>query len=83
MSSESRGTLRLITDFSAGTLELGVSVAAGAFIGYWLDSVFDTAPWLTLLWLMFGVYAGFRSLVRVARKLEKAESERDQDGDAP
>jgi ATP synthase protein I len=69
-----------MTQYSAGTLELGVSVAAGAGLGYWLDSVFHTAPWLTLFWLLCGVIAGFRSLLRVARRLEKAEGETDQDG---
>jgi ATP synthase protein I len=79
---ERRGTLRLITEFSAGTLELGLSVAIGAGIGYWLDSVFHTAPWLTLFWLLCGVFAGFRSLIRVARRLEKLESENNRDGNS-
>lgn len=70
-----------MTQFSAGTLELGLSVAIGAGIGYWLDSVFQTAPWLTLFWLLCGVIAGFRSLLRVARRLEKIEGEEDKDGD--
>ncbi len=75
--------MRLVTDFSAGTLELGVSVAVGVGIGYWLDAVFDTAPWLTLFWLMCGIFAGFRALIRVARKLEGAEDQDDRDGSAP
>jgi ATP synthase protein I len=78
-NQERRGTLKLITEFSAGTLEVGLSVAIGAGIGYWLDSVFHTAPWLTLFWLLCGVFAGFRSLLRVARRLEKVESEDDRD----
>lgn len=77
-----RGTLRLLTDYSAGTLEMGLSVAIGAGLGYWLDSVFHTAPWLTLFWLLCGVVAGFRSLIRVARRLEKAEGENDRDGNS-
>jgi ATP synthase protein I len=80
---ERRGTLQLITEFSAGTLELGLSVAIGAGLGYWLDSVLHTAPWLTLFWLLCGVVAGFRSLIRVARRLEKAEGENGRDGKSP
>jgi F0F1-type ATP synthase assembly protein I len=86
MSSKGRGTLRLISEYSAGTLELGLSVAVGAGIGYLLDTkVFDgrTAPWLTLFWLLCGVFAGFRSLVRVVRKLERDEDQEHQDGNAP
>ena len=81
-----RTTLQLVAEFSAGTLELGLSVAIGAFIGYlldrWLDPKYHTAPWLTLFWLLCGVLAGFRSLIRVARRLEKAEGQNDGDGNS-
>ncbi|MBI5015790.1 MAG: AtpZ/AtpI family protein [Deltaproteobacteria bacterium] len=76
-----RETIRAVTDYSAATLELGVAVAVGVGIGYWLDSVFHTGPWLTLLWLLFGVFAGFRSLYRVVRRLEEREAEADKDRD--
>jgi F0F1-type ATP synthase assembly protein I len=52
----------------------------GAAIGYVLDTqVFEgrTAPWLTLFWLLCGVVAGFRSLLRVLRNLQQ---EGDQEG---
>lgn len=83
MSTKRQETLRLITRFSAGTLELGLSVAIGAGIGYWLDTTFGTGPWLTLFWLLAGVIAGFRSLLRVVRKLEKEEGLGDGDGNDP
>ncbi len=83
MKAKDRGTARAVTQYSAGALELGVSVAIGAAIGYWLDSLLDTGPWMTLLWLLAGVVAGFRSLFRVARKLEREQALKDQDGDGP
>jgi ATP synthase protein I len=83
MNSESRrGTVRLVTQYSAGALELGVSVAVGAGIGYWLDQTLGTAPWMTLFWLLAGVMAGFRSLIRVVKRLEKEQARRDDDGDS-
>ncbi len=83
MRPPGRDTLRLITQFSAGALEVGLSVAVGAGIGYWLDSVFGTAPWLTLFWLLCGVAAGFRSLLRLMKRLERAEGQKEDDGNAP
>ena len=83
MREKGRETLRLVTQYSAGALELGVSVAVGAGIGYWLDSVFGTAPWLTLFWLLAGSVAGFRSLIRVARRLEEEEARKDSNGHSP
>lgn len=85
MSSQRRETMRLVTRVSAGTLELGLSVAVGAGIGYVLDTqVFDgrTTPWLTLFWLLCGVFAGFRSLLRVMRELQR-EGEQEGNGNPP
>jgi ATP synthase protein I len=82
MASQGRETLRLITQFSAGTLELGVSVAVGVAIGYGLDRLLGTAPWFTLFWLLAGLVAGFRSLIRVAKKLSAEEGREDRDGNS-
>ncbi|GAB6061765.1 MAG: AtpZ/AtpI family protein [Candidatus Dadabacteria bacterium] len=83
MKAPRRETVRLITHVSAGTLELGMSVAIGAGIGYALDTWLGTGPWMTLFWLVCGVIAGFRSLVRVLRNLERAEAQKEDDADAP
>ncbi len=83
MKAPRRETVQLITHVSAGTLELGVSVAIGAGIGYALDSWLGTDPWMTLLWLVAGVIAGFRSLIRVLQSLERAEGQKEDDGNAP
>jgi ATP synthase protein I len=84
MGEKRRENLRLITQYSAGAVELGVSVAVGAGIGYWLDTAlgargYRTAPWMTLLWLLAGVVAGFRSLFRLLRRLEEEEGSKDGD----
>jgi ATP synthase protein I len=54
---------------------LGFSVAFAIFIGialgYWLDSRFGTSPWLTLLFLIMGVIAGFRNYYRFMKKQQK------------
>lgn len=80
MGEKRRDNLRVAMEYSAGALELGTSVAGGAWLGYWLDSVLHTAPWLTLLCLLGGVFVGFQSLIRVAKRLEKAQNPEDRDG---
>jgi ATP synthase protein I len=82
MKPRVRKTTREITEYSAGTLELGMSVAIGIGIGYALDWYFETAPWWTLFWLVCGVAAGFRSLFRVAKRLEREAEEEEHHGDA-
>jgi ATP synthase protein I len=53
-------------------IELALSTVIGMLGGRWLDDKLSTAPWLTILGLVLGVVAGFRSLVRAARKHQAA-----------
>lgn len=57
--------------FSAIGIELAASIAVGAFIGYWMDIWLDTSPWFLIFWVLCGIFAGFRSLIRVTKKYLK------------
>ena len=52
-------------------LHLVLGTFVGLAIGYFLDRAFNTKPWLTLLFLAFGVAAGFINLFRVMRRHQK------------
>jgi ATP synthase protein I len=52
-------------------LHLVLSTFAGLALGYFLDRAFQTKPWLTLLFLAFGIAAGFMNLFRVMRRQSK------------
>jgi F0F1-type ATP synthase assembly protein I len=67
----------------AGTvgIEVVLSVVVGLFGGQWLDKKFDTAPWLTVVGLLYGLAAAGRAIYRALRQskreleeLEKKES---------
>lgn len=49
-------------------VQLAVSIVIGVAFGLWLDGKFGTKPWLMLLFLLFGVIAGFRNVYRMAVK---------------
>jgi ATP synthase protein I len=53
-------------------LELGIAVIVGVLGGMWLDSHFGTTPWLMLLFLVFGLIAGFRNVLRAVARAERA-----------
>ena len=53
-------------------LELGVAVALGLLIGYYMDKWLGTQPWLMLLWLLFGLIAGFRGVFRAVARADRA-----------
>ena len=68
--------------FSSVGLEMGFSVVLGLVIGQWLDKKLGTAPWLLLLFLIFGMVAGFRSVFRLAREMYHPPPE-DDDAQPP
>ncbi len=55
-------------------IQLVLSTFAGFAIGYFLDKkIFNTFPWLTIVFLILGIVAGFRELFRVARKQDGSD----------
>jgi len=44
-----------------------VAIAVGFFLGRWLDGVFHTWPWLTIIFTALGIAAAFVNLFRSAR----------------
>jgi ATP synthase protein I len=58
---------------------LGFSIAAqlvagvliGGVMGYYLDRWLGSAPWLMVLFLMFGFAAGLMNVIRTAREMQK------------
>ncbi len=50
--------------------ELVVAVLVGAGLGYGLDKLFGTQPWILLIGLGFGFAAGIMSVLRTAGKMD-------------
>ena len=59
---------RQLLQASTVGLNLVLSTFVGLAIGYGLDSLFHTSPWLTIIFLVLGIIAGFRELLRMAKK---------------
>lgn len=49
-------------------IQLVVATFVGFFIGRLLDRLLGTHPWLTLVFFLLGLVAGFRDLFRMARE---------------
>lgn len=58
---------------STAGLELGISVAVGLLFGYWLDGKAGTQPWLMLVFMVLGLVAGFRGVLRAIKRAEQAD----------
>ena len=63
--------LKDLAYYSSLGLSVALSIFIGLFLGVWLDGKFDTSPALTLIGLGMGIVAGFRNLVRAAKKSRK------------
>jgi len=44
-----------------------VAIAIGFLLGRWLDGMFHTKPWLTIIFTACGIAAGFLNLFRAAK----------------
>jgi ATP synthase protein I len=65
---------------------VGISMVAATFIGlamgYYLDKWLGTSPWLTLIFLVFGIVSGFRNIyILTNRELKRQEEENKKDGE--
>jgi ATP synthase protein I len=65
---------------------LGISMVAATIIGlaagYYLDLWLGTSPWLTMLFLAFGIAAGFRNLFVLSNRELKRQQREDENNDA-
>lgn len=73
MKEDRKKLYKRVMRYSAVGLEMGFCVAIGVLIGYLLDRYFATAPWLTLIFLLLGVVAAFRSLFSLMKDIDKSE----------
>lgn len=49
------------------------SIVGGYLVGSYLDSRFDTSPWLMLALVFMGIASGFLEFYRVAKKIQEEE----------
>ena len=69
---------RIWLDVSIIGIQFPVAIALGYFFGRFLDRSLETHPWLTLLFTLFGVAAGFLNLFRITAQAGRAEERLDR-----
>lgn len=63
--SQAQFAWRMVTELVAGLL-------VGFGIGYGLDALFGTRPWLLVLFTLLGFAAGVQTMLRTAREMQRA-----------
>ena len=69
--NEKRGSF-MGSAFKLGT-ELVAAVAVGTIIGFILDTLFDTKPWLIIIFFFLGAAAGMLNVIRTANRMQKED----------
>ena len=71
-------------------IQFPIAMALGYFWGKWMDGLFGTEPWLTIVFSICGIIAGFVNLVRITiatgrqeEMLAKEREESDDDAENP
>ena len=78
MKEENRKYMKQLAEASTIGFEVAFSVFIGLGIGIWLDKSFDTSPWLTLLFLVFGLAAAALNYYRfIVRQQKQDQDEKD------
>jgi ATP synthase protein I len=77
MSEDKREVVRSLLSYSSLGLEMGLCVAIGIAMGYFLDKFFHTSPYLTIIFMIFGVLAAMKTIFQLMKKLNK-ENERNK-----
>ena len=71
MKRETRRAYKELAYYSSLGLSVALATFIGLGIGIWLDRKFDTAPWLMLIFLIFGIIAGFRNIALAIKRVRK------------
>ncbi|HEX7551353.1 MAG TPA: AtpZ/AtpI family protein [Candidatus Methylomirabilis sp.] len=64
MPDEEPSVLRQLARLSTIGISLVAATAIGLAIGYGLDRWLETSPWMTMIFTLFGIAAGFLNLFR-------------------
>ena len=64
MPDDEPSVLRQLARLSTIGISLVAATAIGLLIGYGLDRWLGTGPWLTMVFTLFGIAAGFLNLFR-------------------
>ncbi|MHC1744095.1 MAG: AtpZ/AtpI family protein [Syntrophobacteraceae bacterium] len=73
MKDETRKYIRQLAEASSIGFQVAFSIFIGLGIGWWLDGAIGTFPWLTLIFIVMGVAAGFLNYYRFIKRQQKGD----------
>ena len=65
---QGKGVWKGLARLASMGIAMVVSTFIGLMIGIYLDGYFGTKPWLTIIFLFFGIAAGFRNIFEMTKR---------------
>lgn len=75
LSQPEKSVLRQVFEASTVGIHFVLCTIAGLLVGYGLDKWLNTFPYLTGVFFIMGIIAGFSEVLRIARKVDKNQDE--------
>lgn len=69
MADQGPALMRQLGQASMAGLMLAACIFVGTGIGVWLDRWLGTRPWLTMIFMLLGIVAGFYNVFRIVAAL--------------
>ena len=73
IADNKKDVIRSLISYSSLGLEMGLSVAIGIGMGYFLDRYFKTYPYMTIIFMIFGIIAAFKTIFVLLKKIGKED----------
>ncbi|MCP2520427.1 AtpZ/AtpI family protein [SCandidatus Aminicenantes bacterium Aminicenantia_JdfR_composite] len=70
MKKKDKNSYRKLAYLSSLGLMLPSSIVVGMVMGWLLDKIFKTWPWLFLIFTLFGIISGFYNIIREVSKFD-------------
>jgi ATP synthase protein I len=71
MEEKDRRLIRVLGVLSTVGIAMVAATVIGFYFGRFLDGLLGTSPWLTIVFLLMGIVAGFRNLYQTARRAQQ------------
>lgn len=82
MDKERQELFRSLGFLSSVGICMVASIVIGLAMGYYLDKWLNTAPWLTLIFMVLGIVSGFRNIfILTNRELKRQKRQADTSSD--
>jgi ATP synthase protein I len=75
MNKSTRDAVQLLAVASSMGIAMVLATVIGLTAGYYLDKWFGTSPWLTIVFLILGIIAGFKNIYVITRRVQRMAKE--------